>query len=61
MCSVVGYYKFLLLDLSRMLIECSVNGFYSFIIINCGTAYNLTNRPSMCSDLYKPLKNKQLN
>ena len=36
LCSVVGYYRFLLFDLSRILIECSVNGFYSLIIINYG-------------------------
>ena len=31
LCSVVGYYRFLSFDLSRLLIECSVNGFYSLL------------------------------
>ena len=32
LCSVVRYYRFLLFDLSRILIiECSVNGFYSLL------------------------------
>ena len=42
LCSVVGYYRFLLFDLSRKLIECSVNWFYSLIIINYGTTYNVS-------------------
>ena len=42
LCSVVGYYRFLLFVLSRILIKCSVNGFYSLIIINYGTTYNLS-------------------
>ena len=42
LCSVVGYYRFILFDRSRILIECSVNGFYSLIIINYGTTYNLS-------------------
>ena len=41
MCSVVEYYRFLLFDLSGILIECSVNVFYSLIIINYGTTYKL--------------------
>ena len=89
LCSVVGYYRFLLFDLSRKLIECSVNWFYSLIIINYGTTYNvsfwyhttkyinvlnyaLQFRPgtvyalicknhSKIDQVYKPLKNKQLN
>ena len=40
--SVVGYYRFLLFELSRKLIECSVNWFYSLIIINYGTTYNVS-------------------
>ena len=42
LCSIVGYYRFLLFDLTRILIEGSVNGFYSLIIINYGTTYNLS-------------------
>ena len=42
LCSVVGYYRFLLFYLSRILIECLVNGFYSLIIINYGATYNLS-------------------
>ena len=44
LCSVVTYYRFLSLDLSKILInvECSVNGFYLIIIINYGTTYNLS-------------------
>ena len=34
LCSVVDIYRFLLLELSRILLEYSVNGFYPLIIIN---------------------------
>ena len=39
LCSVAGYYRFLLFDLSLILIACSVNGFYSLIIVNFGTIH----------------------
>ena len=42
LCSVVGYYRFLLFDLSRISIECSVNWFCSLIIINYGITYNIS-------------------
>ena len=46
---VFRYYRFLLLDLSRKLIEWSVNGIYSLITINYGTTYN----PSFLISYYK--------
>ena len=42
LCSVVGYYRFLFFNRSRILIEFSVKGFDSLIIINYGTKYNLS-------------------